>query len=74
MKKNPNLTAREQKLLTVIAKSDPVHGCRASNAQLERRLGIGERQVRATIAVLKARRLIVRRQTGNERSLRLRLQ
>lgn len=73
MKTKPKLTPREQKLLTVISRSDPVHGCRASNAQLERRLGIGERQVRATIAALKARRFIVRRQTGNERSLRLRL-
>ena len=73
MKSKSNLTPREQKLLTLIAKSDPVHGCRASNAQLERRLCIGERQVRATIAGLKARRFIVRRQTGNERTLRLRL-
>lgn len=69
---NPNITPRERALLKVIRLADPSQGCRRSNPQLTRQLGIGARQVRTCLAGLRERKfLTVQIVSGNQRIIRL---
>lgn len=68
----PNITPRERAVLNVIRLSDSIQGCRLSNARFTRKLGIGDRQVRACLTGLRERKLVsVRIVGGNARIIRL---
>ena len=65
----PELSEREKKLLSKVSAADPEEGCRTSNQQLEKLLGIGERQIRSTLTMLRVKKLVTVRFERGERSI-----